>query len=185
VRDTEVFPGQAAQADAMLRDYLSRTVSTYFHPVGTCKIGTDATSVVDPELTVHGVDGLRAADASVMPRIVCANTNATVLVIAEKAADLVLVAERRGCPPHFGTRARTRMCWAASRAESGLDHREGRADPPARPHAALAAIAGKSLAVRLLWRASDLDVQPRWLPAVSGDPCGGCLSHQHCATNST
>jgi choline dehydrogenase len=89
VRDTEVFPGPAAQADPMLRDYLSRTVSTYFHPVGTCKIGTDATSVVDPELRVHGVDGLRVADASVMPRIVSANTNATVLAIAEKAADLL------------------------------------------------------------------------------------------------
>jgi choline dehydrogenase len=88
-RDKELFPGPAARTDAALRAYLTHAVSTYFHPVGTCKIGTGAMSVVDPELRVHGVDGLRIADASVMPSIVSANTNATVLAIAERAASMM------------------------------------------------------------------------------------------------
>jgi choline dehydrogenase len=89
MRDKELFPGPAARTDAALRAYLTHTLSTYFHPAGTCKIGTDAMSVVDPELRVHGVDGLRIADASVMPTPVSANTNATVLAIAERAASML------------------------------------------------------------------------------------------------
>ena len=61
----------------------------YFHAVGTCRIGTGPTAVTDTDLRVHGVDGLRIADASVMPSLPSANTNATVLAIAEKAADLI------------------------------------------------------------------------------------------------
>jgi choline dehydrogenase len=64
-------------------------MSTYFHPVGTCRLGADREAVVDPDLRVHGIEGLRVADASVMPTIVSGNTNATVLAIAERAAELM------------------------------------------------------------------------------------------------
>jgi choline dehydrogenase len=71
-----------------LRDYLRHDTGPYWHPVGTCRIGTDPAAVVDPQLRVHGIDGLRVADASVMPSVPGANTNATVLAIAERAAAL-------------------------------------------------------------------------------------------------
>jgi choline dehydrogenase len=71
--------------DAAAREYIRRTTSSYFHLVGTCAMGT----VVDPELRVRGVSGLRVVDASVMPLIVSGNTNATVLAIAERAAALI------------------------------------------------------------------------------------------------
>jgi choline dehydrogenase len=74
------------QSDDELRDYVRRSVTTYFHLTGTCGMGTGEMAVVDPRLRVRGVDGLRVADASVMPSIVSANTNATVLAIAERAA---------------------------------------------------------------------------------------------------
>jgi choline dehydrogenase len=89
VRDRELFPGPETITDQGLRKYLRRSVSTYFHPVGTCKIGTDAMSVVDPQLKVHGISNLRVADGSVMPSIVSGNTNAAVLAIAERAAALL------------------------------------------------------------------------------------------------
>lgn len=88
-RDKELFPGPEAQTDDALLAHLRRSVSTYYHPVGTCKIGTDAMSVVDPQLRVRGVANLRVADASVMPSIVSGNTNAPVLAIAERAASLI------------------------------------------------------------------------------------------------
>jgi choline dehydrogenase len=77
------------------RAYIRANAGSYFHPVGTCRIGSDALAVVDPLLRVIGVDGLRIADASVMPAIVSANTNATVLAIAEKAATLITRTEHR------------------------------------------------------------------------------------------
>jgi choline dehydrogenase len=86
-REAEVFPGPAIDDLDGLR--ASGSVGTYFHPVGTCRIGTDEHSVVDPQLRVHGVDGLRVVDASVMPSLPAANTNATVLAIAERAADIM------------------------------------------------------------------------------------------------
>ncbi|HEX4249744.1 MAG TPA: GMC family oxidoreductase N-terminal domain-containing protein [Pseudonocardia sp.] len=89
VRDKELFPGPAVQSDAALGAHLRRGVSTYFHPVGTCRIGTDAGAVVDPRLAVHTVANLRVADASVMPSVVSGNTNAPVLAIAERAAALL------------------------------------------------------------------------------------------------
>lgn len=86
----EMLPGEQVQDEKGLRDYISRGTGGYFHPVGTCKIGTDDYAVVDSELRVLGVEGLRVADASVMPTIVSVNTNAAAIMIGEKAAELVL-----------------------------------------------------------------------------------------------
>jgi choline dehydrogenase len=86
----EVLAGEHIQDEAGLRDFVSRATGTYYHPVGTCKIGVDDQAVVDPELRVHGIDGLRVVDASVMPTVVCVNTNAASIMIGEKAAELVL-----------------------------------------------------------------------------------------------
>ncbi len=88
-RAAEVIPGPQVSSDAELVAHLRRAVGTYFHPVGTCRIGSGADAVVDTELRVHGIDGLRVADAAVMPSPPAANPNATVLAIAERAADLV------------------------------------------------------------------------------------------------
>jgi choline dehydrogenase len=71
------------------RAFLRRSLRAYYHYAGTCRIGVDDRAVVDPELRVHGVRGLRVADASVMPSVPTANPNATVYAIAERAADLL------------------------------------------------------------------------------------------------
>jgi choline dehydrogenase-like flavoprotein len=86
----ETLPGPAVQSDAELEAYIRATCGTVFHPVGTCRMGQDAESVVDPELRVRGIAGLRVADASVFPTIVRGNTNAAVVMVAEKAADMIL-----------------------------------------------------------------------------------------------
>jgi choline dehydrogenase len=91
----EIAPGLDAGDDAALRAYATAAVLSCNHPVGTCRIGTDDLAVVDPELRVHGISGLRVADASVMPSIVSANTNATVYAIAERAAELIRLAHER------------------------------------------------------------------------------------------
>ena len=87
----EIFPGPECKSDDAIRATIRATCNTIFHPVGTCKMGpaADATAVVDASLRVRGVDGLRVADAAIMPRIVGGNTNAPVIMIAEKAADLI------------------------------------------------------------------------------------------------
>ena len=88
--EAEVRPGPKAASDEALVDYLRATGATAYHPVGTCRIGTDAAqSVVDPQLRVHGITGLRVADASVMPSIASTNTNAICTVIGERAADFI------------------------------------------------------------------------------------------------
>ena len=86
----EVFPGAARRTDADLESFIRAAAETEYHPVGTCKMGTDAAAVVDPQLRVHGLEGLRVVDASIMPTLVSGNTNAPVIMIAEKAADLIL-----------------------------------------------------------------------------------------------
>ncbi|NVK47338.1 MAG: GMC family oxidoreductase N-terminal domain-containing protein [Rhodobacteraceae bacterium] len=85
----EVYPGPEVQTDAALADYARSAVGSYHHQVGTCKMGTDALSVVDPELRVYGVKGLRVADASIMPAVPSGNTNAPAIMIGEKCADLI------------------------------------------------------------------------------------------------
>lgn len=85
----EVAPGLDVIDEAVLRDYARRNFGSYCHPVGTCAMGEDESSVVNSELRVHGLHGLRIADGSVIPAIPSANTNATVYAIAERAADLL------------------------------------------------------------------------------------------------
>ena len=85
----EIFPGSGVDTDDDLVADLRRRVELIYHPVGTCRIGVDDAAVVDPELRVRGVDGLRVADASVMPVIPGANTNAATLMVAERAADMI------------------------------------------------------------------------------------------------
>jgi len=86
----EVEPGPDVTSEEGIREFVRSHATTVYHPVGTCKMGNDERAVVDEELRVHGVDGLRVVDASVMPRIVGGNTNAPTIAIAEKAADLIL-----------------------------------------------------------------------------------------------
>ncbi|WP_102224880.1 GMC family oxidoreductase [Acidimangrovimonas sediminis] len=85
----EFKPGPTFQTDAELAEAAGQIASTIFHPVGTARMGADPEAVVDGSLRVRGVEGLRVADASVMPRITSGNTNAPVIMIAEKAADMI------------------------------------------------------------------------------------------------
>jgi choline dehydrogenase len=88
-RDEEVLPGPSATEDAALGAYLRRDTGTYFHPAGTCRLGSDDQAVLDTQLRVNGIERLRVVDASAMPTIVSANTNATVVAIAERAAEWI------------------------------------------------------------------------------------------------
>ncbi|NQV54614.1 MAG: choline dehydrogenase [Rhodospirillales bacterium] len=89
-RKAERKPGVAVQSDDDIRDYIRNFSATIFHPVGTCKMGPGSDAVVDPELRVRGIDGLRVVDASVMPAIIGGNTNAPTIMIAEKASEMIL-----------------------------------------------------------------------------------------------
>jgi choline dehydrogenase len=91
-RGAEVWPGEGARSDEEISEHVRRNVQTLYHPVGTCKMGpaSDAAAVVDARLRVRGVEGLRVVDASVMPEIIAGNTNAPTIMIAEKAAALIL-----------------------------------------------------------------------------------------------
>jgi choline dehydrogenase len=83
-------PGAAAQSEAELVKAAGDLGTTIFHPVGTCRMGRDAGAVVDDRLRVHGIEGLRVIDASVMPRITSGNTNAPTYMIAERGAEFIL-----------------------------------------------------------------------------------------------
>ncbi len=90
LRPSEIAPGTDRNTDDEILDWVRAAAETTYHPVGTCKMGTDAMAVVDAELRVRGIDGLRVADASIMPTLTSGNTNAPSIMIGEKAADMVL-----------------------------------------------------------------------------------------------
>jgi choline dehydrogenase-like flavoprotein len=86
----ELYPGPDVRTRDELREYVRRTTITYHHQVGTCRMGVDELAVVDPELRVYGAEGLRVADASVMPLVTSGNTHAPAVMIGERAAELVI-----------------------------------------------------------------------------------------------
>jgi choline dehydrogenase len=89
-RGNEMRPGPLAQSDEQILDYVRAEAESVYHPVGTCKMGSDAMAVVDERLRVHGVKNLRVADASIMPKLISGNTHAPAVMIAEKCADMLL-----------------------------------------------------------------------------------------------
>jgi choline dehydrogenase len=100
-----------------LTEYLRNSVVSVHHPACSCRMGTDPLAVVDPQLRVHGIEGLRVADASVFPTLVAGNTNAAVVMVAEKAADLIR--ERRETfPAHLSSTDTGGDTWTRSPAES-------------------------------------------------------------------
>jgi choline dehydrogenase len=88
-RGEELHPGATQESDAEISEFLRNELETLYHPVGSCKMGNDALAVVDAQLRVHGIERLRVVDASIMPRVPAGNTNAPVIMIAEKAADMI------------------------------------------------------------------------------------------------
>ncbi|TXH04552.1 MAG: choline dehydrogenase [Nevskiaceae bacterium] len=89
-RGEELMPGPGVQTDEQIADWIRKNAETIYHPVGTCKMGVDDMAVVDPQLRVRGLQGLRVVDASVMPTVVGGNTNAPTTMIAEKGAEMIL-----------------------------------------------------------------------------------------------
>src|SRR6266700_2042307 len=94
-RGRELHPGPDAKDNQALRAHIAKFTETLYHPVGTCKMGNDPAAVVDSELHVRGVEGLRVVDASVMPTVPGGNTNAPTIMVAEKAADLIKAGPRK------------------------------------------------------------------------------------------
>lgn len=90
VNGGETEPGAALQSDDEILADIRKRAETIYHPIGTCKMGRDEMAVVDPQLRVHGIDGLRVADASIMPTLIGGNTNAPAMVIGERAAQMIL-----------------------------------------------------------------------------------------------
>ena len=91
----EFASSAGAQSDLQIEQFIREHADTEYHPVGTCRMGNGPDAVVDAELRVHGVQGLRVVDASVMPQLISGNTNAPVIMIAETAADLIKAAATR------------------------------------------------------------------------------------------
>ena len=87
---SEIAPGTNRNTDDEILDWVKAAAETTYHPVGTCKMGQDPMAVVDERLRVHGISGLRIADASIMPTLTSGNTNAPSIMIGEKVSDLVL-----------------------------------------------------------------------------------------------
>ena len=87
--DAEILPGADARSDDALRAHVRALSQTLYHPAGTCRMGSDAASVVDPLLRVRGIDGLRVADASVIPKLPHGHTNWPTVMIAERASELI------------------------------------------------------------------------------------------------
>src|SRR5213079_3452761 len=85
----ETVPGPGVRTDEEFGDFARNAGTNVFHPVGTCKMGTDAMAVVDPRLRVHGIAGLRVIDASIMPAVTTGNTNAPTIMIGEKGAAMI------------------------------------------------------------------------------------------------
>jgi choline dehydrogenase len=104
---TEIAPGASRAVNDEILDWVRRAAETTYHPVGTCRMGQDAVAVVDARLRVHGIAGLRVADASIMPTLTSGNTNAPAIMIGEKAADMVL--GDAAARSESGTRARGRQ----------------------------------------------------------------------------
>jgi choline dehydrogenase len=92
----ELYPGPDVRTRAQLRDYVRRVAASYHHQVGTCRMGSDEEAVVDPELRVHGVEGLRVADASIMPFVTTGNTAAPTMMIGARCAAFALAAQGSG-----------------------------------------------------------------------------------------
>jgi choline dehydrogenase len=98
----EFWPGADVESDEAWLEHIARTAGTTFHPTSTCMMGPQDTAVVDTDLRVKGLEGIRVVDASIMPAVVSGNTNATVIMIAEKAVDAILQASHA---PAVGARA--------------------------------------------------------------------------------
>jgi 4-pyridoxate dehydrogenase len=86
----EIIPNETIKSNDEIDNFIRETANTVFHPIGTCRMGCDDASVVDPQLKVRGCYNLRVVDASIMPDLVGGNINAPVIMIAEKAADYIL-----------------------------------------------------------------------------------------------
>jgi choline dehydrogenase len=109
----EVAPGPQYESDEQILDFVRKTSTSVYHPTGTCKMGQAEDAVVDERLRVYGIEGLRVVDASIMPSTVRGNTNAPVMMIGERASDLII--EDRKAPER---RRRQRTAPTRSRAHA-------------------------------------------------------------------